>query len=158
MLPIQHQRTSAPADLFGGLSQLHRELDRIFDFEGSRWPAPFRTFGLLEGAWTPAVDVHEDKEAVRVKAELPGLKKSDMELTVQGDTLLIRGERKHESEEKKENYHRVERVYGQFHRAIPLPAPVKADAIRATYKDGVLEVVLPKKEEAKARQIQVDVK
>ena len=70
------------------------------------------------------MDVFEDKENIRVKAELPGLKKEDIELSIQGDTLILKGERKSESEEKKENYHRVERVYGQFHRAITLPAPV----------------------------------
>jgi len=119
---------------------------------------PVRTFELLESAWTPAVDVFEDKENVRVRAELPGLKKNDIELSVQGDTLIIKGERKQENEGKKENYHRKERVYGQFHRVIGLPVSVKANEVKATYKDGILGVMLPKKEEAKARQIQVEVK
>lgn len=154
---MQLMKRSRTPDLFEGLSQIHRELDRMFDFT-ERWPTPFRTFGLLEGTWTPTVDVYEDKDNVHIKAELPGLKKEDIEISVQGDTLILKGERKSESEEKKENYYRVERVYGQFHRAISLPAPVKSEEVKATYKDGILDIVLPKKEEAKAKQIQVNIK
>jgi HSP20 family protein len=139
------------------LSQLYRELDDFFDLTGSRWPSPFRTFGLLEGNWSPAVDLYDDKETVRVRAELPGLKKNDINVSVHGDTLILEGERKQEFEEKKENYHRIERTYGQFHRAITLPSPVNATAVKATYRDGILEVVLPKKEEAKPKQIEIEV-
>lgn len=155
-MQLTHYRQQAP-DFFSGLSQLHRELDRMFDFGHERWPAPFRSFGLLEGPWTPAVDVYEDKDKIRVRAEVPGLKKDDIDLTIQGNTLILKGERKQEFDEKAENHHRVERVYGRFHRAIGLPSPVNPSEIKATYTDGILEVVLPKKEEAKPRQITVDV-
>ena len=149
--------SSSTPDLFGGLFQLHRELDRMFDW-GHRGLSHETGSGLFEGAWMPAVDVCEDKDDVRVKAELPGLKKEDIQISVQGDTLVLKGERKMETDEKKENYHRVERVHGQFHRTITLPAPVKPDGANAKYENGVLEVTLHKQEEAKPRQIQVEVK
>ncbi len=154
---IPYQRNRSSLDLFGGLSQLYHELDRMFD-PSSHGLAMSRGLGLLEGAWSPAVDVIDEKDHLRVKAELPGLKKDEIDVTVQGDTLILRGERKQEFDEKKKNYHRVERFYGQFHRAISLPSPVEAGQVKASYKDGVLEVVLPKKAEAKPRQIAVEVK
>ncbi len=152
---IPYPRTRHPFDLFGGLSQIHRELDRIFDF-GPRGATAPSALDLLEGAWSPAVDVFDEKEAVRVKAELPGLKPAEIEVSVQGNTLRIQGERARDFDEKRENYHRVERLYGQFHRAISLPSPVDASAVKASYKDGLLEVLLPKKPEAKARRIEVN--
>ncbi|MDD2706588.1 MAG: Hsp20/alpha crystallin family protein [Verrucomicrobiae bacterium] len=144
---------------FGGLSQLYRELDDFFDWATGQHPAKaFRAFGLLEGNWSPAVNIYEDKDKIRVKTELPGLKKGDFEVSVQGDTLILEGERKREHEHKDKNYHRVERVYGQFHRAIALPSPVDAGGIKASYKDGILDITLPKKAETKPRQIEVEVK
>lgn len=154
---IPYQRNRGPLDLFGGLSQLYRELDRMFD-PSSRWPVASRELDLLESAWSPAVDVMDEKDAIRVKAELPGLKKDEIDVAVQDNTLILKGERKQEFDEKKKNYHRVERFYGQFHRAISLPSPVEAGQVKASYKDGVLEVVLPKKAGGKPRQITVDVK
>jgi HSP20 family protein len=146
-------------DLFGGLTQLRQELDQMFDLT-EPWTAgaPLRTFGLLEGPWSPPVDVYEAPDEIRVKAELPGLKRENIELSVQGDTLILRGQRKQEAAQPGENYHRIERSYGQFHRTISLYSPVNTGAVSATYKDGILEVFLPKKEEAKPRQIQVDIK
>jgi HSP20 family protein len=152
-MQLVRRRTQKKDEPYFGLSQLHQELGRIFDL-----PSSLRSLDLLEGAWTPAVDVYETKDAVRVKAEIPGMKKEDIDLAVQGDTLILRGERKEESERKDENYYRVERTYGQFQRAITLPCPVKAEEVKAAYKDGILEVNLPKKEEAKPKQIQVEVK
>lgn len=154
MRPIQYQQTN---DLFGGLIQLRNELDQMFN-HNEPWSASLRTFGLLEGTWSPAVDVYETVDEIRVKAELPGLKKEDIELTMQGDTLILRGERKHECTEEEDRYHRIERSYGQFHRAVSLPSPVNMGAVNASYTNGILEVVLPKCEEAKPRQIQVDIK
>jgi HSP20 family protein len=154
MRPIRYQHSN---DLFGGLTQLRNELDQMFNLNDP-WSAPLRTFGLLEGPWSPAVDVYETADDIRVKAELPGLKKEDIDLTVQGETLILRGERKQEHTEEKDNYHRIERSYGQFHRTVSLPSPVNAAAVNASYTNGILEVVLPKREEAKPRQIQVDIK
>jgi HSP20 family protein len=120
---------------------LHDELDRLF--EGSL------------GVWNPAVDLYEDKDNVIVKAELPGLKREDIEVSLHDGTLSISGVRK--SDEKVENaeVRRTERFVGRFQRAITLPSSVKSDQVNAHYKDGVLTVTLPKAEEAKPRQIQV---
>jgi HSP20 family protein len=136
---------------FGRLFNLRDELDRLFD-------GPFgelsRTSQLL-GVWNPAVDLYEDKDNVIVKAELPGLKRQDIEVSLHDGALSISGERK--SEEKVENAEvcRTERFVGRFQRTITLPAQVKGDRVNAQYKDGVLTVTLPKAEEAKPKQIQV---
>ena len=152
------QSRSQSPDVFGGLSQLRQELDQIFDAATSDLYSPFRAFGLLEREWSPSIDLSQDKDQIRVRAELPGLKRDEIELEVQGDTLILRGERKRDIKEKEGNYHRVEQTYGQFFRAISLPSSVDPNGIKATYKDGILEVVLPKKEEAKPKQINIDVK
>lgn len=108
--------------------------------------------------WSPAVDVYEDAEALKLHAELPGLKKEEVKIQVHEGVLTLRGERKLESEEKKDNYFRVERRYGSFLRSFSLPNTVDAEKIRATMKDGVLELVIPKKAEAKPKEIQVEIK
>ena len=110
------------------------------------------------GDWSPAVDVYEDGEALRLHADLPGLKKEDIKIQVREGVLTLRGERKFETEEKKDNYFRVERRYGSFLRSFSLPNTVDTEQIRATMKDGVLELVIPKKAESKPKEIQVEVK
>jgi HSP20 family protein len=136
---------------FGRLFNLRDELDRLF--EGSFGDVS-RTSQLL-GVWNPAVDLYEDKDNVIVKAELPGLKREDIEVSLHDGALSISGERK--SEEKVENaeVRRTERFVGRFQRTITLPAPVKGDKVNAQYKDGVLTVTLPKAEEAKPKLIQI---
>ena len=124
-----------------GLTQMRREMDRLFDrfFEA----LPFR--GLAEtGGWTPSVDVSETEKEIIVRAELPGMDPKEIDISLSGNVLTIKGERKHEREEKKENFHLVERGYGSFSRTLQLPAEVRADKIKATYKDGVLNVSMPK--------------
>jgi HSP20 family protein len=156
MLPTLFTRQDK--DLFGGLSQLQNELDRFFNGPSFlRGSAP-RSTALFENTWVPAVDVYETKENIRVKAELPGLKKDEVQVSVQDGILSLKGERKQETDEKQEGYRRVEMIYGQFHRAIQLPTSVDTAKIKANYKDGVLDIVLPKKEEAKPKTIDVEVK
>jgi HSP20 family protein len=110
------------------------------------------------GAWLPLVDIYEtaDREIV-LKAELPGLKREDIELTVENSTLTIRGERRRDGSIAEDRYHRVERSYGAFSRSFTLPNTIAGDRVRAEYRDGVLTVSLPLREEARARQIQVQV-
>ena len=108
--------------------------------------------------WSPALDVHDDKEAFTVTLEAPGLKKDDFEISYHDGVLSVAGERKEEKETKERNYFRRERYFGRFSRSVSLPADVKADKIGAAYKDGILTVTLPKAEEAKPKQIQVNVK
>jgi len=134
---------------------LHRQMNRLFeDFFGRDFLAePFR--GLT--GWSPAIDLAETDEAIVVKAELPGLEPKDVDLELTGDVLTIRGEKKEEKEEKARSYHRVERSYGSFERAIQLPAAVKPDEVEANFKNGVLTVTLPKVEESKTRSVKIKV-
>jgi HSP20 family protein len=137
---------------FGRISDLSAELDRLFE-------APLagltRTSQLLNAAWTPALDVHEDKDNYVVKAELPGMKKEDIEVSLNDGALTISGERKSETRNNDAAVYRSERFFGRFQRTVGLPTTVAADKIQAAYKDGVLTVTLPKAEEAKPRKIDV---
>jgi len=133
------------------VSRLRNEINRLFEDPFSLL-APSTSF--FEG-WTPAVDVFEDKDKYVVKAELPGMKKEDIEVSLDGNTLTISGERKHEEEKKEGETYRSERFFGRFQRSVTLPAAVQANKIEASYKDGMLTVTLPKSEEAKPKQIQI---
>ena len=107
-------------------------------------------------SWTPAVDIHETDDGFVIKAELPGVSKDDISIDVHENTLTLRGQRKHEAEVKQDKYHRVERAYGTFQRSFVLPAMVDQDQVQATYKDGVLELHLPKSEAAKPKRIAIN--
>ncbi len=107
--------------------------------------------------WTPAVDVYETDQSVVLKVELPGVDPKDVEARVEDGTLYLKGERKFENEVKEGNYHRVERAYGSFTRTFTLPSSVDADKVAAEYKNGVLTLTLPKREEAKPRPIKINV-
>jgi HSP20 family protein len=111
-----------------------------------------------ERGWMPAVDVFEKADKFVVKAELPGMKEDDIDVSVVGDTLSIRGEKKTETEIKDEDYYRCERSYGSFYRSIPIPSNVDANKIEASFEDGVLEVALPKSAKVKPKKIAVSAK
>ncbi len=122
---------------------------------------PFRTSGEENwslATWAPACDIYETDNEIVVKAELPEVKKEDVYVSIENNVLTIRGERKFSEETKKENYHRVERSYGEFMRSFTLPSFVDANKVNAEFKDGVLRVTLAKREEAKPKQIDVKVK
>jgi HSP20 family protein len=138
---------------FGRLSDLRNEIDRLFEVPLAELA---HTSQLLSG-WTPALDIHEDKDNITVKAELPGMKKADIEITLHDGVLSISGERRSEEKSEKAEVYRSERFFGRFQRTVTLPAPVAADKVKAQYKDGVLTVTLPKTEEAKPKQIDVQV-
>jgi len=139
---------------FRALRELEDEMNRTFGLV--RWPE--RETGLLEHAWRPSMDVYHDNGKLVIKADLPGLAKEDLDISVVDNRLTIKGERKHENEVKEENFHRIERVHGTFERTFELPATVDAGKIEAAYKDGVLELTLPEKPEAKPKQVTVKVK
>jgi HSP20 family protein len=122
--------------------------DLLFD-----WPARNGTVA----PWTPAVDVLEQHDAIRIMAELPGVNPADVKITVADNVLTIQGTKQQVAEERTERVHRYERSYGSFARTFSLPTTVDANGIKATYEHGVLTVTLPKVEEAKPRQIQVEV-
>jgi HSP20 family protein len=138
---------------FGRLSNLRDELDRLF---GEPLSELARTAGLSSGGF-PALDIYEDKDNFVVTAELPGLTKEDVEVSLHEGNLSISGERKGEQKVENTEVFRSERFVGRFQRTVKLPAPVAADKIKAQYKDGLLTVTLPKVEEAKPKQIDVQV-
>ena len=137
----------------GRLSSLREEMNRLLD--GSL--AAFTGNAGLFGGWSPSLDVYQDKDNVFVKAELPGMKKEEIDISFQDGMLTIAGERKQESKVHEGESYRSERFFGRFHRTISLPTKVEADKIKATYKDGILTVDLPKAAEAKAKQIEVKI-
>ena len=132
------------------LSTLRKEMDRLWeDFFGEK-----SVISRVE-SWVPAVDVSETKDAIIVKAEVPGMDPKDIDVSISGDMLVIKGEKKEEKEEKDENFHRIEMRRGAFSRAVRIPVPVDSDKIEAKYKKGILRVTLPKKEENKPKQIEI---
>lgn len=136
---------------FGRLTGLREEIDRLFE-------APLaeltRTSQLLSG-WTPTLDLYEDKDNLYVRAELPGMKREDIEVSLHEGTLSLSGERRSEGEYEGADVYRAERFFGRFQRTVALPSLVAADKVKAQYKDGVLSVTLPKTEEAKPKLIDV---
>ena len=142
-------------DPFGELESLQSEMNKLFNTSLAK--GPLKGFGQLAGAWSPAVDVYDSKDSILVKADLPGLNKDEIDINVEDDTLTIRGEKKQEERRQEKGYVREERSYGSFYRALTLPSSVETQKVSAHYKNGVLEITLPKKEEAKPKQIKVDV-
>jgi HSP20 family protein len=138
------------------LSSIQEKMNQLFEDTFSRTRG--RDEALGKGMWTPAVDIFETEEAVVVKAEIPGVERDQIAVEIKDGILTLHGERKFEKEVKEENYHRIERAYGTFHRSFSLPSSVEQDRISAKFNQGVLEVTLPKKERAKPKQIKVDVK
>src|SRR5438093_6235991 len=138
---------------FGRLSNLREEIDRLFEAPLAEWA---RSSQLLSG-WSPALDVYEDKDNFVVKAELPGMKREEIEVSLQDGGLSISGERKSEEKYEEGEVYRAERFFGKFQRTVTLPTPVAVDKVKAQYKDGILTITLPKTEEAKPKQIDVNV-
>lgn len=137
-------------DVMSDLASMQKEMNKLFS---NLWSDDFDTTGL--STWYPSVDVTEGKDEYIVKAELPGISKSDVKISLQENVLTISGEKKQENETKDRQMHRVERSYGSFTRSFRLPSLVKADKIDASYKDGVLTITLPKAEEAKTKEIEI---
>ena len=146
-------------DPFIDLKSVQDEFNRVF---GNGIPNIFSGVQTAANKWSPKVDVFEDENAIVIEADLPGLKAEDFNLSVENFKLTLSGERKFEKEVKTEgnqgNWHRVERNYGSFSRTFTLPVTVNVEAVKAEFKDGVLHVTLPKREEVKARNISVTVK
>jgi HSP20 family protein len=137
------------------LNAFQQEIDRLFG--GSHKDGGAEDNGEVS-TYLPAVDIVEHDDEFVVKADLPGVVKDDVKITVTNDILTIRGEKKQVKDEKKANEHRIERVYGTFQRSFSLPKSVSSDKIEATFTDGVLTVKLPKMEEAKPKQVEIKVK
>jgi HSP20 family protein len=139
-------------DPFRDLKSLQDEVNRLFSSNFSR---SFGDEGIARGAWTPNVDIFENKDEIVLEAELPGMNREDFELTIENNVLTLRGERRFEKKDEADNYHRVERAYGGFTRSFTLPQTVSSENAAAEYQNGVLRVTLRKREEVKARRIEV---
>ena len=138
---------------FPGIRGLQEEMSHLLeDFFGERGMLPAEP-----AAFFPPLDVVDGKEAVTVKMEIPGLRKEDVEIVFKDEILTVRGEKKAEKEEKGENRYYLERSFGSFSRSLRVPSKVKGDLIKAAFRDGVLEITLPKAEEAKAKEIKINV-
>ncbi|OQX55599.1 MAG: hypothetical protein B5M53_04045 [Candidatus Cloacimonas sp. 4484_209] len=140
---------------FKDMLSLRDEIDKVFNEFFNRTPDE-----RIEsrGLWYPALDVEESKDNIKVTAELPGMKKDDIKLTISDGQLVIQGERKFEKEEKDKTYHRIERSYGKFRRVISLPTEVVEDKAKASYENGILTVTIPKSEKVKPKEIGITVK
>ena len=139
-------------DPFRDLRNLQDEVNRLFS---SSFTRSFGDEGFARGAWAPSVDIYENKDQIVLEAELPGMNREDFELTIENSVLTLRGERRFEKKEESDNYHRVERSYGGFSRSFTLPQTVSSENATAEYQNGVLRVVLTKREEVKARRIEI---
>lgn len=139
-------------DPFRDLRTLQEEVNRLFSTNLTR---AFGDEGIGRGAWAPSVDIYENKDQIVLEAELPGMKQEEFDLSIENNVITLRGERKFEKTDETDNYHRVERSYGSFTRSFTLPQTVSAEGATAEYSNGVLRVTLPKREETKARRIEV---
>jgi HSP20 family protein len=141
-------------DPFEDLSRLQREVNRLFEDNGR--PGGNRAAeNVSQRTWTPAVDIYEDASKIVLRAELAGLSQDEIDIELTGDTLTIKGDRKFDENERREGYVRIERSYGPFQRAFTIGIPVDADAVKASYRDGILEIQLPKSEETRPKKVQV---
>jgi HSP20 family protein len=143
-------------DPFRDLVTLQERMNRLFEDSLSRSKTTDQEMAM--GAWTPAVDIFETPELIVLKADLPGIDEKDIDVRIENNVLVLRGERKFVKEAKEEDYHRIERSFGVFSRTFQLPGTIDQTRISAVHKDGVLEVSLPKREDTKPKQIKVDVK
>jgi HSP20 family protein len=134
------------------LMKLHDRMSRLFGVTGHELDED----QLSSGSWTPACDILETQDAVIVRAEIPGVKRADIEISLDNGVLTIRGNRKLEKETEERSYYRIERSYGSFVRSFTLPRSVDAERISANLEDGVLEIRMPRREETKPRQIKIE--
>lgn len=139
---------------FRELRTMQDQMNRMLDMAWNR------EFGgeLKDGVWQPPVDIYEDEHSVVIKAEIPDVDQKDIDIKIENNTLTLRGERKHSSEVKKENYYRVERYFGQFQRSFSLPNSIDQDKVQAACDKGILTITLPKSAATKPKQISVEVK
>lgn len=141
---------------FRDLLSLQDRMNHLFD-ESARGVNRGREEEWATGAWAPAVDIYEQGGDLVLKAELPGVDPKDVDVRIENNVLTLKGERKVDNEVKRDSYHRVERAYGSFTRAFTLPTSVDTTKVKADFRDGVLRVVLPKREESKPKQVQIEV-
>ncbi|MCM8778982.1 MAG: Hsp20/alpha crystallin family protein [Candidatus Omnitrophica bacterium] len=143
-------------DPFRDLAEFEEEMQRFWGMPLIHWYPP--KLWREERLWSVPLDIHETKDALVIKADLPGIKKEEIDISLHGDILTIKGEKKKEEETKDKHTHRLERFYGSFQRSISLPSYVDTTKAKASYKDGVLEITIPKTEEAKPKEKKIEIK
>jgi HSP20 family protein len=156
MMPFSNRPVAARRNGDDPFQSLHREIDRLFD-------DAFRGFGAVPAQsalrdWAPRVDLKETESEIQVTAELPGVDEKDVEVTLADDVLTIKGEKKVEKEETKKDYYLMERAYGSFYRALPMPAGIDPGKVKADFSKGVLSVTLPKTAETKAAARKIEIR
>ena len=139
-------------DPFRNINSLQDRINRLFD---ESFPRSAGDEGITLGAWTPAVDIYETENSTVIQAELAGVKREDVSIELKDNVITLKGERSANKNVREENYYRRERSYGKFHRAFSLPVAVNPDQVKATFKEGVLVVEIPKSEEKKPKQITI---
>lgn len=142
-------------DPFRDMITLRDRMDRLFEDSLNRFRGG--DSDMTQSTWSPAVDIYETPENIIIKAEIPGVSKKDISIELKNDSLYLKGERKFEKELKEENYHRMERSYGSFSRVFSLPTSVEQDQIKAKFKNGVLQISIPKLEEEMDKAVNIDV-
>ena len=150
LVPLRRGGLWKPRDLMN----IREEIDKVFEdfFDWTR-----ESKSLMQSDWTPSVDISETDDDIIVTAEMPGMDQKDIKLMIRDNTLTIKGEKKREEEKKEKNYHRIERSYGCFERSFTLPVNVETDKITATYKNGILNITIPKTEEEKPKEIAINI-
>ena len=143
---------------YNPLRELRTMQDQMNRLLNLSWNHDLPSEDIREGLWQPAVDIYETADSIVIKAELPDVDQKDIEVRIEDSTLILKGERKHEDEVKKENYHRIERYFGSFQRSFSLPTTVDQEKVAAICDKGILTITLPKKEETKPKQINIQVK
>ncbi|MDD2541469.1 MAG: Hsp20/alpha crystallin family protein [Desulfuromonadaceae bacterium] len=143
---------------YNPLRELRTMQDQMNRLLNLSWNHDLPSEDINEGLWQPAVDIYETADSIIIKAELPDVDQKDIEVRIEDATLILKGERKHEDEVKKENYHRIERYFGSFQRSFSLPTTIDQEKVVASCEKGVLTITLPKKEETKPKQINIEVK
>lgn len=142
------------------IASFHRDINKVFDnfFSDFSFPSLRNTEELWNTSFSPKVNVSENEKEINVEAELPGMEEKDVNVTLNNNSLVIKGERKSKKEDKSDNYHLVESSYGSFCRTIPIPEGIDRDKIEAVYKNGVMKVTIPKTEEAKKKVKKIPIK
>ena len=156
LIPFGKKNIEVRRDEENPFALMQREMNRVFDSFSQNWG--LGAFPEFTGAFMPRLDVTEDAKAFTVTAELPGMSEKEIDLSISGDTLTIRGEKKEEKEDKNKNYYYSERSYGTFMRSVPLPRQVETDKVSASFNKGVLTITLPKTAEAMESMKKIDVK
>lgn len=139
---------------YGAVASLQNSINKLFNDAFTRTNVD-EDFAL--SAWKPVVDIFDKDDAIVIHAELPGVKKEDVAIEVKDNVLTLRGERSESKEIKEDKYYRKERTFGSFHRAFSLPSAINPDTIKATFKDGILEIEIPKPEEQKPKQVKISI-